>query len=166
MQRRMTISLISLLTLGSISASAVDVDSASLVGKHHDDADARSTVSQRGMFDGVKLTEIQRQHMRDLMQQARQDAPVLHLDDIEKMHTLIIAEKFDDVAVRKQVTQMMQAQIERQIEMTRVRNQMYNLLTPEQKAILEQRHQQRLDEMRQQISRAETPTALLPGAAQ
>lgn len=160
MQRRMTISLFSLLTFGVISASAADVDSASPVGRHHDDTDIRSAVSQRGMFDGVKLTELQRQHMRDLMQQARQDAPVLHLDDIEKMHNLVTAEKFDDAAVRKQITQMMQAQIERQIEMTRVRNQMYNLLTPEQKTILEQRHQQQLDEMRQQISR--TDASLLP----
>ncbi|MGX8940968.1 Spy/CpxP family protein refolding chaperone [Symbiopectobacterium sp. Eva_TO] len=88
----------------------------------------RNAISQRGLFDGVKLTEQQRQHLRDLMQQARQDAPVLHLNDIEKMHTLVTAEKFDEAAVRKQISQMMQAQVERQIEMTRVRNKMYNSL--------------------------------------
>ena len=166
MLRRIKISLISLLMFGVVNASVADSDSASLPGWHHGDAALRNAISQRGLFDGVKLTEQQRQHMRDLMQQARQDAPVLHFNDIEKMHTLVTAEKFDEAAVRKQISQMMQAQVERQIEMTRVRNQMYNLLNSEQKSVLEQRYQQRMNEMRQQLSQAEASMSPLWGAEQ
>ena len=166
MQRPMTISLVSLLVVGSVSVSAVDVKGSPASGGQHDDTTLRNAVSQCGMFDGVKLTELQRQHMRDLMQQARKDAPALRLDDIEKMHDLVIAEKFDEVAVRQQITQMMQAQVERQIEMTRVRNQMYNLLNADQKVVLKQQYQQRMSEMRQQLSRAESSMYPPAGAEQ
>ncbi|MNF18061.1 Periplasmic protein CpxP precursor [compost metagenome] len=47
---------------------------------------------------------------------------------------------------------MAQQQVKRQVEMARVRNQMYNLLTPEQKNVLDQKHQQRMQQMEQQIS--------------
>lgn len=47
---------------------------------------------------------------------------------------------------------MAQQQVKRQVEMARVRNQMYNLLTPEQKSVLDQKHQQRMQQMEQQIS--------------
>lgn len=166
MQRRMTISFISLLALGFISASAADVDTAPFGAGHQDDAAIRNAVSQRGMFDGVKLTEIQRQHMRDLMHQARQEVPVLHPDDIEKMHALVTAEQFDEAAVRKQIMQMMQAQIDWQTAMARVRNQMYNLLTSDQKNILEQRHQQRMAEMELPVSQTPSPRLLPKGAEQ
>ncbi|MGL9734366.1 MAG: Spy/CpxP family protein refolding chaperone [Symbiopectobacterium sp.] len=88
---------------------------ASQPGWHPSDAALRNAISQRGLFDGVKLMEQQRQHLRDLMQQARQNAPVLHLNDndIEKMHTFVTAEKFNEAAVRKQISQMMQAQLKR-----------------------------------------------------
>ncbi len=36
----------------------------------------------------------------------------------------------------------------RQVEMARVRNQMYHLLTPAQQDVLNQKHQQRMSEMR------------------
>ncbi|CPR15182.1 P pilus assembly/Cpx signaling pathway, periplasmic inhibitor/zinc-resistance associated protein [Brenneria goodwinii] len=100
----------------------------------------------------MKLSEQQRQQMRDLMHQGRQDSPEFNAEDVEAMHKLVIAEQFDEAAVRAQITKMMQVQIERQVQMTRVRNQMYNLLTPEQKNILDQKHQQRMKEMRQQVS--------------
>ncbi len=166
MQRPITIFLVSLLMMGSVSVSAVDDKGSSVYGGQHDDSTLRNAVSQRGLFDGVKLTELQRQHMRDLMQQARQEMPALPLDDIEKMHDLVIAEKFDEVAVRQQITQMTQVQIERQIEMTRVRNQMYNLLNADQKALLAQQHQQRMSEMRQQLSRTESSMYPPVGAEQ
>ena len=47
---------------------------------------------------------------------------------------------------------MAQQQVKRQVEMARVRNQMYNLLTPQQKSVLDQKHQQRMQQMEQQIS--------------
>ena len=62
------------------------------------------------------------------------------------------ADKFDEAAVYAQAEQMAQQQVKRQVEMARVRNQMYNLLTPQQKSVLDQKHQQRMQQMEQQIS--------------
>ena len=44
------------------------------------------------------------------------------------MHKLITADKFDEEAVRAQAEKMSKDQIDRQVEMAKVRNQMFNLL--------------------------------------
>ena len=101
------------------------------------------------MFDGISLTEHQRQQMRDLMQQAMRKQPPVNVSEIETMHKLVTAEKFDETAVRAQAEKMAQEQVARQVEMAKVRNQMYHLLTPEQQAVLNQKHQQRMDQLRE-----------------
>jgi protein CpxP len=39
--------------------------------------------------------------------------------------------------------------VARKVEMARVRNQMFHLLSPEQQAVLNQKHQQRMDQLRE-----------------
>ena len=104
-------------------------------------------VPQLHMFDGISLTEHQRQQMRDLMQQARHDRAPVNVSEIDAMHRLITAENFDETAVRLQAEKMAQEEIQRQVKMAKVRNQMYRLLTPEQQAVLNQRHQQRMEKL-------------------
>ncbi|ODQ09156.1 cell-envelope stress modulator CpxP [Shigella sp. FC1056] len=106
----------------------------------------RST--QIHMFDGISLTEHQRQQMRDLMQQARHEQPPVNVSELETMHRLVTAENFDENAVRAQAEKMANEQIARQVEMAKVRNQMYRLLTPEQQAVLNEKHQQRMEQLR------------------
>ena len=107
----------------------------------------RSTQSH--MFDGISLTEHQRQQMRDLMQRARHDQPPVNVSEMETMHRLVTAENFDESAVRAQAEKMAQEQVARQVELAKVRNQMFHLLTPEQQAVLNTRHQQRMDQLRE-----------------
>ncbi|MEH2922252.1 cell-envelope stress modulator CpxP [Samsonia erythrinae] len=152
MQKFATLSLVSLLMLGSVTAIAAGSGAAAANGWHIDDSTMKRISDQQGMFDGVRLTEQQRQQMRDLMHQGRQDKLAVNAEDVEAMHKLVTAETFDEAAVRAQITRMMNLQVERQIQMTRVRNQMYNLLTKEQKETLEKKHKQRMKEMQQQIS--------------
>ena len=109
----------------------------------------RSTQSH--MFDGISLTEQQRQQLRDLMQRARHDRLPVNVSEMETMHSLVTAEKFDENAVRAQADKMAQEQVDRQIEMAKVRNQMYHLLTPEQQAVLNAKHQQRMDQLREVV---------------
>ncbi len=101
------------------------------------------------MFDGISLTEQQRQQLRDLMQRARHDRQPINVSEMETMHRLVTAENFDENAVRAQANKMAQEQVTRQIEMAKVRNQMYHLLTPEQQAVLNAKHQQRMDQLRE-----------------
>ncbi|ELY4606863.1 cell-envelope stress modulator CpxP [Cronobacter turicensis] len=104
---------------------------------------------QSHMFDGINLTEHQRQQMRDLMQRARHEQPPVNVSEMEAMHRLVTAENFDENAVRAQAEKMAQEQVARQVEMAKVRNQMYRLLTPEQQAVLNKKHQQRMEQFRE-----------------
>lgn len=116
------------------------------------------------MFDGVNLTEQQRQQMRDLMHQARKDLPHINVEQMETMHRLVTAENFDQKAVRAQAEVMAQEQVDRQVEMARIRNQMFNLLTPEQKNVLNQKHEQRMQEMQQQMAGLQPTSAQKPSS--
>lgn len=118
---------------------------------HHSDAASGSMtqIPQSHMFDGINLTEEQRQQMRDLMQQTRHQRSPISINDLDQLHDLIIAEKFDEAAYKAQLERIKQAEIARQVSMARVRNQMYHLLTPAQQAVLNEKHQQRLNEMRE-----------------
>lgn len=130
----------------------------------HDGRDNRGHRGQRGhmmgnnnfgesrMFNGITLTEQQRTQMRDLMRQHHQDR--FNNSDFrqrhENMHKLITADKFDEAAVRAQIQDMDKQVIERRVEMAKVHNQMYQLLTPEQKAQLEKNYQQHVSSVSQQ----------------
>jgi len=140
----------SMLAIGSAAAFAADTTPETAQPPANDSL--LRTPGQNHMFDGVSLTEQQRQQMRDLMRQARYDLPGVNVAEMEAMHKLVTADKFDEAAVYAQAEQMAQQQVKRQVEMARVRNQMYNLLTPQQKSVLDQKHQQRMQQMEQQIS--------------
>ena len=71
---------------------------------------------QHHMFDGVSLSEQQRQQMRDLMRQARHDLPGVNVAEMEAMHKLVTAE-IDEAAVYAQAEKMAQQQVKRQVEM-------------------------------------------------
>ncbi|VVL74061.1 Periplasmic protein CpxP precursor [Klebsiella variicola] len=105
--------------------------------------------SQSHMFDGISLTEQQRQQLRDLMQRARHDRLPVNVSEMETMHRLVTAENFDENAVRAQAEKM-----------AKVRNQMYHLLTPEQQAVLNAKHQQRMDQLRE-VARMQKGSAMM-----
>ena len=116
--------------------------------------------SQSHMFDGISLTEHQRQQMRDLMQRARHDQPPVNVSEMETMHRLVTAENFDESAVRAQAEKMAQEQVARQVELAKVRNQMFHLLTPEQQAVLNTKHQQRMNQLRE-VARMQKGSAMM-----
>jgi protein CpxP len=90
--------------------------------------------------------------MRDLMHQARKDSPQINLKQMETMHELVTARSFDQAAVRAQAEKIAQEQVDRQVEMARIRNLMFNLLTPAQKEVLNQKHEQRMEQLAAQVS--------------
>ncbi|MEG3110601.1 MULTISPECIES: cell-envelope stress modulator CpxP [Pantoea] len=132
-------------------ASAGAADTTTIDEMHHSGLTTGSMTQnpQSHMFDGIELTEQQRQQMRDLMQQARHERPAISIDDVAAMHDLVTADKFNEAAIREKAEKIAQVQIEQQVEMARVRNQMYHLLTPAQQATLQKNYQRRLSEMRE-----------------
>ncbi|TKI04007.1 cell-envelope stress modulator CpxP [Martelella alba] len=145
-----------------LSAGAQAGENSAAGSWHQEDFAGRCGDSHYSMFDGVKLSEQQRQQMRDLMSQARLGIPRISIAEMERLHTLVTAENFDESAVRAQTEKMAQQNVVRQVEMARIRNQMYNLLTPEQRQILNQRHQQRLADLRLRMSDTTQTSAQKP----
>lgn len=137
----------STLALSTLTGQAADLPLR--VSLHQDDDLMKNSSVQNHMFDGIHLTEQQRQQMRDLMQRARHDSLPVNISEMETMHSLVTAENFDETAIKALTEKILQKQVARQIEMAKVRNQMYHLLTPEQQAVLAQKHQQRMKQYRE-----------------
>ncbi|KYP95936.1 universal stress protein [Sodalis-like endosymbiont of Proechinophthirus fluctus] len=136
-----------------VSVSVVAAEKNTLENWQQDDAlTHRVQEGHYSMFDGIKLTEQQRQQLRDLMSLASRATPCINISEMERMHTLVTAKTFDEAAVKEQTEKIAQEQVARQVEIARVRNQMYNLLTLEQRQILEQKHMQRINELKLQMS--------------
>ncbi|MFB4342404.1 cell-envelope stress modulator CpxP [Pantoea sp. CS_6] len=161
MRKLTAVVLASAMVLSHASAGAAE--SMALDEVHHGGFTIGSMTqnSQSHMFDGIELTEHQRQQMRDLMQQARHDRPATNIDDIAAMHDLVTADKFNEAAIRDKAEAIAKVQVEQQVEMARVRNQMYHLLTPEQQAALQKNYEQRLNAMRK-LSSLQPASTLQP----
>lgn len=144
----------STLVLSTLAGQAADLPRS--VSWHQDEDLIKRNSVQNNMFDGINLTEQQRQQMRDLMQRARHDSPPVNISEMEAMHSLVTAENFDETAVKALTEKMVQEHVARQIEMAKVRNQMYHLLTPEQQAVLTQKHRQLIDKYRELSERQQS----------
>ncbi|MCW7549441.1 cell-envelope stress modulator CpxP [Photorhabdus sp. APURE] len=101
------------------------------------------------MFSGITLTEQQRQQMRDLVGQKHQPRSSMSMSrtEREEMRKLVTAKDFDEVAVKALIEKMIRCNVEHQVEMARIHHQMYQLLTPEQQAQLEQHYRQRMSQL-------------------
>ncbi len=141
----------STLSLSTLAGQAADLPMS--VSWHQNEDPITRSITQDHMFDGINLTEQQRQQMRDLMQRARHDSPGVNISEMETMHRLVTAENFDETAVKALTEKMVQEQVSRQVEMAKVRNQMYHLLTPEQQAVLAQKHRQLMTKYRESSER-------------
>lgn len=103
---------------------------------------------QKLMFKSIHLSEYQRQQMRDLMHKMHKDMPrTLNINAVQNMYSLVTSPSFNEEAVRKQIEITAAQQIAHQVQMARVHNQMYNLLTAEQKESVNQTYQQCFEEM-------------------
>ncbi|MFS1539131.1 MAG: Spy/CpxP family protein refolding chaperone [Candidatus Phlomobacter fragariae] len=102
------------------------------------------------LIKGITLSKRQRQQMRDLMASQRQQSfrKKVSRQESEILYDLMTADIFDEAAFRATAEKLSQEIIEQQIEMARIYNQFYKLLTHEQKMILEKQHQKQLPRSR------------------
>ncbi|MGK3143697.1 cell-envelope stress modulator CpxP [Pantoea sp. C2G6] len=149
MRKLTAVVLASAMAFGLASAGAKDATT--IEEMHHVGLPTGSMTQnpQSHMFDGIDLTEEQRQQMRDLMQQARHERPAVRIDDIAALHELVTANQFNEAAIREKAETIARVQVEQQVEIARVQNQMFQLLTPAQQATLQKNYQRRLNELRQ-----------------
>ncbi|MBI6548012.1 Spy/CpxP family protein refolding chaperone [Xenorhabdus lircayensis] len=98
------------------------------------------------VFGGITLTEQQRQQMWNLVKKQHLNEQSLLEMRVErqKMHELLTAKNFDEAAVRLQLEKIAKKNVELGVEIARIRNQIYQLLTPEQNALLQKRYETRI----------------------
>ncbi|WP_213994170.1 ATP-independent periplasmic protein-refolding chaperone Spy [Sodalis sp. dw_96] len=101
------------------------------------------------MFKGLKLTEAQRQQMRDIFKETRKEVNMPSPAERQQMHEIIAADSFDSSKAQAFVTSMSQEQDQRMLARLEMQNKMYNVLTPEQKKEFNEKYQQHAEKMAQ-----------------
>ncbi|OKP01927.1 Spy/CpxP family protein refolding chaperone [Xenorhabdus eapokensis] len=107
---------------------------------HHRD----SQYNYSYIFGGVALTEQQREQMWNLVKEQHQyEQPLIDMRaEHRKLNALLAVEDFDEVEVRSQLEKIAEKNVALGVEIARINNQIYQLLTPEQKELLKNRLKQ------------------------
>ncbi|MFC0228718.1 ATP-independent periplasmic protein-refolding chaperone Spy [Serratia aquatilis] len=114
-----------------------------------------------GPFAGLNLTDQQRQQMRDIMKESRQNRGQGVKDERQALHHMVASDSFDDAKAKEQIEAIAKAQSERMLERVKAENKMYNLLTPEQKKQYNENYLKREQKMMEHMNKmkGQQPTA-------
>lgn len=103
-----------------------------------------------GMFEGLKLTDQQREQMKTIAKEFRSEhkKPMMG-DHFKDMHKLVASDKFDESTARAQIEANSKERNDMMLERMKMENKMYNVLTPEQKKEFNQNFEKRIEKMEQ-----------------
>lgn len=103
-----------------------------------------------GMFEGLKLTDQQREQMKTIAKEFRSEhkKPMMG-EHFKDMHKLVASDKFDESAARAQIEANNKERNDMMLERMKMENKMYNVLTPEQKKEFNQNFEKRIEKMEQ-----------------
>lgn len=154
MSKRIAATVIALpLMLGSMSAMAFG-------GKHHDGEGMRGDHDMMGkqMLRGIDLTDEQKEELQSLREQNREamkaNKGAFHSEmmaERQQMQQLMLADNFDEAAVRALAEKMVDQQVERRVAKMKQQHAMYNILTPEQKAQVKENMAERAERMAERM---------------
>ncbi|KKD61475.1 P pilus assembly/Cpx signaling pathway inhibitor/zinc-resistance associated protein [Grimontia sp. AD028] len=123
------------LMMGSMSAMAFG-------GKHHGGEGMHGGKGMMGkhLLRGVDLTDEQKAELKTLREQKREsmkankgELRTQMMAERQQMQELMLADNFDEAAVRALAEKMVDQQVERRIAMVKSQHEMMSILTPEQK---------------------------------
>ncbi|MDX3773209.1 Spy/CpxP family protein refolding chaperone [Chromatiaceae bacterium AAb-1] len=103
------------------------------------------------IFRGIELTDAQKQQVRQILEaekperEARKDRFGKH----QALQALVNADYFDETAVRQALEAEQSQQLEQRVAKLKVRHQLYQVLTPEQKTQLAQQKTERQQKFRE-----------------
>lgn len=127
--------------------------------KYHHSYDMNKMVLHPGLimdmhkiYDDLNLTDAQKQSMQKIIQQQKLSIQKLHNslhgmkgETMEGLYPLIATDKFDQVAFRKKIDEHNKMNTELLVEIAKSANQMFNVLTIEQKAKVAEKHKTIID---------------------
>lgn len=99
-----------------------------------------------GMLKNLKLTDEQKQQIREIIQQQRQSLQASSLNNRRAMHDLVTAEKFDPAQAQALIDKKVEENKARMLSHLQTQNKIYNILTPEQKKQFNENFEKRLTE--------------------
>lgn len=125
---------------------------------------------EQAIYKQLNLTDDQKEQMKELHKQLRSEAKEErkshHEDakaDRQQMDQLIMAEKFDEDAVRKLAQKMADNKAEGQVKFAKARYEMMQILTPEQKAkfqeLRQQQREKQMEKMKERVEKWEAEKA-------
>ena len=85
------------------------------------------------MFQGLNLTDAQKQQIRDIMKSQRENMKRPSLEERRAMHDLIASDTFDKAKAEAQIDKMEAQHKAMALSRLETQNKIYNILTPEQK---------------------------------
>lgn len=98
------------------------------------------------MFQGLNLTDAQKQQMRDIMKEGREHNKRPPQDEMRAMHNLIASDSFDKAKAEAQIAKMEEQHKGMMLSRLETQNKIYNILTPEQKKQFNANFEKRLTE--------------------
>ena len=101
------------------------------------------------MFQGLNLTDAQKQQVRDIMKEGREHnkRPAQEAqEEMRAMHNLVASDSFDKAKAQAQITKMEEQHKGMMLSRLETQNKIYNILTPEQKKQFNANFEKRLTE--------------------
>ncbi len=138
--------MIKKLILGMVILPLSLASTSALAAHHEDDKKCMMKVEKKA-FKELNLSDSQKEKLAELRksykeknkarkeqrQQLKVDIKTARKAEKQEMQNLILANNFDEQAVRNLIEKMLQPKIDSRVEMARQRHQMMNVLTAEQK---------------------------------
>ena len=98
------------------------------------------------MFQGLNLTDAQKQQIRDIMKDSRQHMKRPPQEEMREMHSLIASDSFDKAKAEAQISKMEAQHKDMMLSRLETQNKIYNILTPDQKKQFNANFEKRLTE--------------------
>ncbi len=88
------------------------------------------------MFQGLNLTDAQKQQIRDIMKDSREHMKRPPQEEMRAMHNLIASDSFDKAKAEAQITKMEEQHKAMMLSRLETQNKIYNILTRNRKSSL------------------------------
>ncbi|QKJ86987.1 ATP-independent periplasmic protein-refolding chaperone [Paramixta manurensis] len=112
-----------------------------------------------GMFQGLNLTDAQKQQMRTIMKDAHKEMKRPSLEERRANHEIIASDTFDKAKAEEQAAKLTANAKENAVAMMETQNKLYNVLTADQKKQYNANFEKRLTEKPMHHGKMMTPAS-------
>ena len=108
------------------------------------------------MFKGLDLTDAQKQQIHAIMQEKHGQMDGSWKEDKRTVHDLVASDSFDKAKAQAQVDKMAENHKAQMLSHLETQNKIYNILTPAQKKVFNDRFEKRLKEKSERQAKIST----------